>query len=137
MFIRMVLYTFLTNLHSTWCTFCEEFQLANDQSNTWLSGNPSAVPTGAHPYWICSNREAACTQVVLRSDVSYTLMYYQAATYSDLLSSIMVFPTLSYLTMHSELLSFAFILFSGYFLQSFHITVQYKLKHSICNIIIN
>jgi len=65
--------THLTNLHSTWCTFCEEFQLANDQSNTWLSGSSSAVPTGAHPYWICSNREAACTQVVFRSDVSYTL----------------------------------------------------------------
>jgi len=48
--------TFLTTLHNTWCIFCEEFLLANDRSNTWLSVSSSAVRTGAHPYWICSNR---------------------------------------------------------------------------------
>ena len=30
--------------------------LQNDRSNTWLSASSSAVRTGAHPYWICSNR---------------------------------------------------------------------------------
>jgi len=48
--------TFLTKLHSTSCTFCEEFLLANDRSNTWLSISSSAVRTGAQSYWICSNR---------------------------------------------------------------------------------
>jgi len=49
-------WTFLTNLHSTWCIFYEEFLLANDQSNIWLSGSKRAVCTGAHLYWICTNR---------------------------------------------------------------------------------
>jgi hypothetical protein len=45
----------------------------------------------------------------------------QAATFIDLLSSIMVFPTLSYLKMNPELLSFPYNLNSGsYFLQCFH-----------------
>jgi len=59
--------TFLTNLHNKWFIFCEEFLLANDRSNTWLSVSSSAVRTGAYPYWICTNRikcmNTNCTQV--------------------------------------------------------------------------
>jgi len=65
--------TFLTNLHSTWCIFREDFLLANDRSNTWLSVSSRAVRTGDNPYWICSNRKAACTQIVLKYEVAYLL----------------------------------------------------------------
>ena len=65
--------TFLTNLHNTWCIFCEDFILANDRSITWISVSSSAVRTGVHPYWICSNRQAACTQIALKYEVGYAL----------------------------------------------------------------
>jgi hypothetical protein len=41
-------------------------------------------------------------QVLPVSQVAYILMYYQTATYNELLPSIMVLPALSYLTMHLE-----------------------------------
>jgi len=41
----------------------------------------------------------------------------------------MLFPTLSYITIHPELLFFLYKFSSGYyFLQSFHVRDQYKFK---------
>ena len=52
----------------------ESFKSANDWSNTWLSGSSSALHTGAHHYSICANGQTERTQIVLESEVAYTLM---------------------------------------------------------------
>jgi len=46
---------------------------ANDGSNSRLSGSSSAERTGDHLYWICTDRWAVCIQIVLESEIVYTL----------------------------------------------------------------
>jgi hypothetical protein len=82
-------------------------------------------------------RYTAWTPIVLEYEVAYLSMSYQAAISNDLLSSIMVFPILSYLIMHPERLSFLYTFHSGYLLEWYHMRVTNKLKNSLCNIIIH
>jgi hypothetical protein len=57
------------------------------------------------------------------SQVAYILMYCQTATYNEHVKHY-AFPTLSYLTMHSEKLSFLYTpCYAYYLLQSQHVTV--------------
>jgi hypothetical protein len=83
-------------------------------------------------------RYTAWRQIVLEYEVAYVSMSYHAAISNDLLSRIMVFPILSYLTMHPERLSFLYTFNSGYYLlEWYHTRVTNKLKKSLCNIIIH